>query len=128
MRQAADKFVAAGAQVVVVTQGTPEQATKFCLERDSPFPCFADPERQAYGAFSLTKGSFNQVLGPAVVLRGIGAALQGFHTTMPVGNVMQLPGTFVIDRNGTVRLAHYSRDVADQPPNEKLLDALAEIH
>lgn len=40
---------------------------------------------------------------------------------------MQLPGTFVIDRQGTVHFAHYNRDAADHPPNEKLLNALAAI-
>lgn len=127
MRQDEDKFDAAGAQVSVVTQGTPEQTKRFCRERRSPFPCFADPDHQAYNAFALGKGSFNQVLGPAVVFRGIGAALRGFHATTPVGDIMQMPGTFIIDRQGIIRFAHYNGDAADNPPNEKLLEVLARI-
>ena len=127
MRRNEAEFAAAGAQVLVVSQGTPEQAEQFCREHHSPFPCFADPERQAYKAFALKRGTFNQVLGPAVVLKGIGAASQGFFTGRPVGDVMQLAGTFVIDTEGTVRLAHYNRDVTDHPSNQMLLDALAAI-
>ncbi|MBI1884827.1 MAG: redoxin domain-containing protein [Chloroflexi bacterium] len=127
MRQDDEKFEETGAQVLLVTQGTPEQADQFCRDRHSPFPCFADPEREAYHAFTLERGTFNQVLGPAVVLRGISAALRGFHTSRSVGDVMQMPGTFVIDRQGTVRFAHYNRDAADNPPNELLFEVLAQV-
>ena len=38
-----------------------------------------------------------------------------------------MPGVFVIDRKGIVRYAHRNKDVADNPPNDELLDAIAAI-
>ena len=39
----------------------------------------------------------------------------------------QMPGVFVIDRKGVIRYAHRNKDVADNPPNDELLDALGAI-
>ena len=39
-----------------------------------------------------------------------------------------MPGVFVIDRSGVIRYAHRNKDVADNPPNDELLDAIARIH
>ncbi len=40
---------------------------------------------------------------------------------------MQMPGTFVVDRTGVVRLAHRNRHVADNPPNRLLLDTTTSV-
>ena len=35
-----------------------------------------------------------------------------------------MPGTFIIDRDGTVRYARYARHSGDHPPTSELIDAL----
>ena len=39
--------------------------------------------------------------------------------------MMQMPGTFVVDTTGVIRLAHRNRTIADSPRNDVILEALA---
>lgn len=124
MRRDYEEFRRRGAEIVLITQGDERQTESFCRERDLPFPCLADPERKAYAAYGLGHGSLVQVLGPRVWVRGIQAARKGYGMGKPVGDPWQMPGVFVIDRSGIIRFAYYSRDAADNPPNELLLRSL----
>ena len=42
-------------------------------------------------------------------------------------DVMQMPGTFVIDTSGIIRYAHRNRDVTDNPSNDAVLAALRDM-
>ena len=124
------RFRRLGTQVVLVGLGTPERARWFCEDRDLPFTCVSDEDRSAHRAYGLKRGTLRQVLGPQVYLRWTKARLLG---DMPLPSarfgedVMQMPGTFVVDRDGIVRYAHRNRDVTDNPPNEELLAVLADL-
>lgn len=124
MRRDYEEFRRRGAEIVVITQGDERQAESFRRERDLPFPCLADPERRAFVAFGLGHGSLTQLLGPRVWGRAIQALRKGYGAGKPVGDTRQLPGVFIIDRSGIIRFAYRSRDAADNPPNDLLLDSL----
>jgi len=109
---------------VAVTQGSPEQAQALCDRFRAPFPCLADPQRAGYRAFGLKRGSWWEVIGPAAVLRGMEAGRKGHHIEKAIGDVMQLPGTFIIDRDGIVRYARYARHSGDHPQTSELVAAL----
>ncbi len=98
-----------------------------CDRFQTSFPCLADPRREGYKAFGLKRGSLLQVLGPTAIARGIRAARKGHHIEKAVGDVFQMPGTFVIDREGIVRYARYSRHVADHPSTADLITALGTL-
>jgi len=66
-------------------------------------------------------------MGPATLPRGLQAARKGHFIERPVGDVMQLPGTFIIDRDGIVRYARYARHSADHPAASELIAALRGI-
>src|SRR5512141_1373836 len=51
-----------GLTLAIVTQGTPEQAKRFCADRAPGATCLADPDRKAYTAYGLGRGSFFQTL------------------------------------------------------------------
>ena len=59
-----------------------------------------------------------------IVLAGMQAAIEGHLPGRTVGDPLQMPGTFVIGRDGRVRRAYYSKTVADQPDVRDLLAAL----
>jgi peroxiredoxin len=59
-------------------------------------------------------------------LRGLKAVLRG-GVGIPVGDVWQMPGTFVIDREGTIRFAHYPSSSVEWPSNGELLRLLDSI-
>lgn len=87
------------------------------------------PDRTAHRAFGLRRGTVNQTLGPQVWLPWLKNMATGKVQTgiWGKGDPAQLAGTFVVDTGGIVRYEHRARNVSDQPSNEELLSALAEI-
>ena len=114
-------------RVVLIGLGRADQAEWFCSDRRlDGFICLADPDQRGHRDFGLGRGSLRQVLGPQLYGRWRQAsALPEVHTRPTREDMLQMPGTFVIDTAGVVRFAHRNRDAADNPPNEALLDVLA---
>ena len=128
MRDSYADVQAAGAEAIVVTMGTPEEVAEFVKRRGAaPFPLLCDPERASYPLYGLQLGTFGQLLGPHVLHAAMQAKEQGFRMSRPMGETRQMPGTFVIDRGGIIRLAHYNRDAADHPAQAAILEALQEL-
>jgi hypothetical protein len=91
-----------------------------------PFVCLADPEKIAYRAFGLRQGTLGQVAGPRMWLGGLRAVVRGGIGT-PQGDPWQMPGTFVVDRVGIIRFAHYGATSVDRPNNDELVRVLEGI-
>jgi peroxiredoxin len=117
------RFQQVGGAVAVVTMGSVEQTATFRSQMALPFLCLADPERRAYHAYGLTRGRLSQIAGPAVWLGGLKAIVRG-GAGKPVGDVRQLHGSFVIDRNGIVRYIHRPTNSADRPTNDELIGVI----
>ncbi len=126
MREDYAKFQAAGGEPVGITMGTPEQTAAFGEKLAVPFTLLADLEQVAYRAFGLGKGSVSQVMGPRTwlpLMRGMIRGGQG----KPTGDIWQMPGTFIVDQQGIIRLAHYPALQTDRPSNDELFDLLRSI-
>ena len=124
MRDRYPEFVEKGIRIAVVGQGTHEDMQAFLETRPVPFETFADPERAAYGLYNLPRGSMRQVAyDPRVIRAGIVAAAEGHIVGVPMGDGMQLPGSFVI-REGIVVYAHRGKLSSDTAPIDELLGAL----
>jgi peroxiredoxin len=106
--------------------GSPEQVAEFRRRLELPFTCLSDPERTAYQAYGLARGSLKQIAGPKVWLKGLKALLRR-GAGRPAGDIMQMPGAFVIDTAGRLRLAHRSADSGDLPTVGELLSAVERI-
>jgi peroxiredoxin len=119
--EAHEEFRKAGADVVAVFQYRAEPTYNFCRKRDVPFDCLGDPERDAYHAVGLERGTAREFMGPQLVKGFVRAARKGSFAGVPRGDVAQRPGTFVIARDGTVAFAHYSKDSSDNPDTAELL-------
>jgi peroxiredoxin len=106
--------------------GSPAAAGEFCRERAVPFSCYADPDRSAYRAFALSIAGPARWASPRVLARGARLFRKGIAAGLPHPgqDIRQMPGTFVIARGGTIRLAYYNTDASDNPPVEKILGAL----
>ena len=126
LRQEHPRLREAGARTVGVFQGPPVNVGGYCADRAVPFDCLADPDRSAYADFGLEQAGVGTWLSPATVVKGIKLFRKGLTTGLPHSgqDVRQLPGTFVVERGGRVRLAHYNRDPADNPSVQVLLGAL----
>ncbi|MDW8351778.1 MAG: peroxiredoxin-like family protein [Anaerolineae bacterium] len=123
------RIEAAGAQTVVVTMGRPEETERFCGERAPGLRCFCDPEAASYRAYGLTRGTTDQLFGPAVWLKGAQVTLEGKFEGLPigkpVGDPFQMPGMFVIGEDGRVSFAYYSKHAGDYPDDAEVLRAVS---
>lgn len=64
------------------------------------------------------------MLGTNVLMRGLRAAFKGHMIGIPIGDVFQMPGVFLIDRKGVLHFTHYAEDVSDNPSNELILASI----
>lgn len=108
-------------------QGNPAQAAALCGQYRVEFPCLADPDLDTYRTFGLKRGSMADVVGPATWLKAAAAMRQGHFGGRVIGDVMQLPGTFIVDRAGIIRFARYAEHSGDHPSMEELIAALRAI-
>ena len=129
LRDDRDRFEAAGASITLVGLGPHTRAALFCDDRHVPFECLSDPSQEAYRAYGLERGTNRQLFGPQLLLRYARALLRRDVEAAKLSgdDYRQMSGVFVIDRSGLIRYAHRNRDVADNPPNDELLDALSEL-
>ncbi len=123
MRDAYPRFRELGAEVAVVTFASQEETDRFC--EGAPFPCLADPSREAYDAFGLERRpSAWRIFDPRQAGAFVRATLAGHRARRTRLSSLQLGGTFVLDRDGEIRYAHRNRNPADNPPLEELLRAV----
>ena len=115
--------MAAGVSLVVIGQGDATRAEAFRREMSLPFPVYGDPERGAYRAYGLVEGSAGQLAGGGVLVGAARALLSGSLPGAYTGGGRQLPGAFVIDRDGVVRFSHPAKHAADSPSATALLAA-----
>ena len=127
LRDDRERFEAQGAHVSLIALGPHTRAQLFCDERHVPFECLSDPTQEAYRAYGLERGTNVQLFGPQLLLRYARAILKRDVEVAKLSgdDYRQMPGTFVIDRTGMIRYAHRNRDVADNPPNDEVLEVLA---
>lgn len=127
MRHAKQRFDQAGARVVLVAMGSPAESNAFAREHAVPFEMVCDPERKVYQTFDLEQMAPLGFLSPSVALKGVMAMAKGHGIGVPVGDVRQLPGVFIIDSKGTIVFSHFAADPADHPAPEEILAALAAV-
>jgi peroxiredoxin len=112
---------AAGTKIVLVHLGDDAQAAAMFAQYGlGDVDRIADPGGMLYRAFELRRGSFWQVIGPAVWWPGLRAAIFDRHGFGGIkGDPMQMPGVFVI-RHGKIVRGYRHRTSADRPDYAEL--------
>ena len=126
MRGGAADLAARDANVLVVTTGTPSHTAEFCRDHRVPFTCLAARVGEpGYQAFGLKKAPLRELFGPSL-LAGVLTALRRWREVRnpKSGDVYQMSGTFVIDRHGTLQLAHRDEHPNDHASLQDVLDCL----
>ena len=106
--------------MVLVGMGTPEESAAFVKKLALPFPLISDPDRQVYQAFGLKTVSTLELFAPSLVVKAVTAMVQGYTIGMPIGNIRQLPGVFIIDTRGGIVFSHIAKDAADHPDTDAI--------
>ena len=133
--RARDRFEAAGARVAAIGQGSPRQAVEFRRAQSIHLPVYSDPQRRAYEAAGAKVATLSELLGPRVLMRGLGHTLasrlrQGsiaVHQGRVVDHPAQLGGVLVVATDDSVRYSHMSEDPSDHPPIDEVLAAVRAI-
>ena len=86
----------------------------------------ADPERELYRRFHLERMSPLRIMSPGVLSKGLVGPLQGPPPGVPQGDVLQLPGVFVIGADDRVCRAFTPADPAGHPSPDDILEAVAD--
>lgn len=111
----------AGAGIVLVhMMPEPEAAAFFGRFGVAQFSRISDPAQRLYEAFELRNGTAWQLLGPKVWWEGAKSVLgKGLGVGVPVGNVLRLPGSFLVYR-GKMLKAYRSETSSDRPDYTEL--------
>ncbi len=123
----AERIEKTGLEIAVIMQGSPEASAIFAQQYAPGLRCLSDPQRKAYQAYGLERGSiFQTFLNPKVWTavsrsRGKGYAVEA----PPEGqDAMQMSGTFIISKEGRILLPYYYDHIADHPPLDLLLSGV----
>ena len=127
-------YIKLGASVVVIGQGEPERSKDYSQKHGIPCPVLCDPTYRVYEAYDLLEGKPSQIIydAPDEYLRidyETGAQLQQSRQGTDgalVDSPWQLPGEFVVDQSGIIRLAHRYQHCEDWPTPSMLIPAIKE--
>jgi hypothetical protein len=114
---------AAASELVIIGNGTPEQAGWFVRATGMTTPVYTDPLRDAYRIVAARR-DLAGVLHPKVFLRTLQAWRQGFRQTGSKGDATQLGGVFIVLPDGKVPYAYRSGYAGDMPCPDDVLQAL----
>ena len=118
-----EEIRARGADLVVLGNGSVEDARAFRDEQRLPVPLLTDPSREAYCALEMRRG-VGSVTKPIVFLRSLKALFGGFRQTRVAGDPLQQGGVVVVGPGGVERFRYVSQSAGDHPPIERILSAL----
>jgi peroxiredoxin len=125
-----------GARVLIIAYGDPQRAAEYARQNEIQCPILCDPGFEAYKAFDLLEGKPSQIVfdaedghlrcevGP---WQQMVESRQGTPRAI-VSDPWQLPGEFVIDKKGIVRLAYRYQYCEDWPDPRVLYSAIKEAN
>jgi peroxiredoxin len=122
-----EKIRAAGLDIAIIMQGTVESTAEFAREFAAGLYCLADPERAAYRAYGLDRGTLFQTFLNLKVYRAIARSRRkGYAVEVPPEgqDAMQMSGAFIISREGRVLLPYYYDNIADHPSLDLFLSGV----
>ena len=122
-----DRILQAGLAITVITQGTPETTAIFAEKFAPGLSCLADPEKKAYQAYGLERGTlFQTFLNLRVLLAVKKSREKGYPVEAPPEgqDAMLMSGTFIISTQGRILLPFYYDNIADHPSTNLLLNGV----
>ena len=130
-------YIGEGANVAIIGQGEPERAAAYAAKYDlPPVAVLSDPEFRVYEAYGLLEGKPSQIVfdaSEAIQRRGYAEFEQLAKERRKIGrplvdNPWQLPGEFVVDKNGILRLTYRYNFCEDFPDHLVLMTAIREAN
>ena len=117
-----DELANAKLQVVSVAMGEPKHAERYCGKLAPSITCLTNETTMPYQTYGLQQGKLGELMSPAVVVASVRALARGSSQGEAIGDVKMLPGTFIVDNQGIIQYAYYSKHAGDHP---KIADLIA---
>ena len=127
MRQQYPAIQSLGLQLVAVGMGDPTQAVAFKRSRNITFPLLSDTSQRVYNSYGLGAINGQRELQSGSVGAIFGEVLKGNFGGIPVGDISQLGGTFLIDQQGIARYVHRDISTSDYPSMSELIGAARKV-
>ena len=125
MDRARKDVEAAGGKLVLIGQLTPRHAAHFRRREGVDATVLADSDRASYLAAGAKRGSVGELVGPAVVAKGLMTTLRtGKMQTRTIGDPAQLGGSMVIRQDGTIAFSRMAKNAGDNIAPEELVEAV----
>jgi len=114
-----------GIAIVIISFAEPSRLLPYQNDHKWPFALLADPQRQAYRVFSLTRLAWSRVFSAAALKLYVKLLWQGMKKQdYGKDDIYQAGGDFLVDRHGSVLYAHRSTDPSDRPTVATLLQKI----
>jgi hypothetical protein len=123
LRGIEDQVKQAGAKLVVIGNGQPEQATWFAEDTGFTGELYTDPSLKTYKLLGMKSGLLSS-LNPAVMSRGMKARSEGFRQTRTMGHAFQQGGVIIVRPDGSIPYRYISDSAGDHPDPAEILTAL----
>lgn len=135
LHRARKEFEDAGVRLAVIGMGTPAEAADFRRAQGVDLPLLVDPDRKSYAIAGAKLATLDEMIGPKVVARAVRRTLASrwklgsisVHQGRIMGHASQLGGVLLIAPDGSVRYAHLSEDISDNPPVREVIAAARAI-
>jgi hypothetical protein len=109
LRDRRQDLEAAGARIVLVGTGTPDQAARFADAWAEGLPVYSDVSRRTFAAAGMKRG-LSATLHPRLLWNAWRALRSGFRQTKVEGDPWQQGGVLVIALDGAPRVLHEQID------------------
>jgi hypothetical protein len=126
LREIVPEIHEAGAELVIVGNGSSQFAQGFVEDYEVSTPVFTDPSRELYEALGARRAGFFDLLKPRLWRNGLRARRTGFRQHEVLGDARQLGGVFIVLPDGEVAYRYLSGVAGDHPDPADVLAALRE--
>ncbi|HEX8024693.1 MAG TPA: redoxin domain-containing protein [Candidatus Limnocylindrales bacterium] len=126
LNRARHRFAAGGVRLVLIGQGSPDDANRFRERFRIELPILTDADRVTYLWAGTKIATLGELIGPLVVAKGLARmarlrVLVGHNTA----DEAQLGGSIVVMSDGTIPFAHISGDASDVATPDELLGTVS---
>ena len=123
MRDIVPQIDAAGSQLIIVGNGTVEQAGKFVEDSHVETPVYTDPTLAVYSAVGARRGIIS-LLHPKAFVNRFRALRNGFRQSRTMGSAMQQGAVLIVMPDGSIPYRYLPRASGDHPKPASVLEAL----
>lgn len=111
-----NELEASGLQIIAVGLGEPKHARRYCGKLAPGITCLTDKTTGSHQKYGLRQGTSGEMISLDLMKASVRALSSGHIQGQATGDPKMLPGTFIVDCEGRVGYAHYSKHAGDTPP------------